>query len=289
VEADAFGRERPRLLGLAYRMIGVLADAEDVVQEVWLRWREAQQAGTTIARPEAWLTTVTTHLALDRLKALRRRREDYIGPWLPEPIVHSPGPEEAAELAETLTFGFFALLDLLGPIDRAVFLLVDVFGVPYSDVAGTVGKTEVACRQIASRARRRVRGGCPRPPSGAERRAADELMAAVLAGDVQGAVAHLLPDAVLISDGGPRRPAARRPVVGAERVARLLINLARRDFRSARATPATVNGDPGLVVDAGGTTDLVAAFEIEDQRVAAIWIVRNPDKLDHIASSPELT
>lgn len=283
VEAvDSFTRARPRLLGLAYRMIGVRADADDVVQEAWLRWQAAEVG--TVERPEAWLTTVTTRLALDRLKAQRRRREDYVGPWLPEPVVLAPGPEETAELAETLTFGFLAVLDRLGPVERAVFLLVDVFGVPYPDVATTVDKTEVACRQIASRARRRVREGHPRAPSGPERRLVDELIAAVLAGDVDATLASLAPDAVLVSDGGPNRRAARRPVVGAERVARLLTNLTQRGFRRARATPITVNGDPGLVVSVGGTLDMVIAFEVEDDRVAAVWIVRNPDKLAHVMS-----
>jgi RNA polymerase sigma-70 factor (ECF subfamily) len=279
---ERFTRARPRLLGLAYRMIGVRADAEDVVQEAWLRWQAADMAA--IERPDAWLTTVTTRLALDRLKAQRRRREDYVGPWLPEPVVLAPGPEETAELAETLTFGFLAVLDLLGPVERAVFLLVDVFGVPYPDVATAVDKTEVACRQLASRARRRVREGHPRAPTGPERRLVDELITAVTAGDVEATLASLAPDVVLVSDGGPNRRAARRPVVGAERVARLLINLTDRAFGRARATPIAVNGDPGLVVSVDGTLDMVIAFEVEDDRVAALWIVRNPDKLEHVMS-----
>jgi len=279
---DCFVRARPRLVGLAYRMLGVRADAEDVVQEAWLRW-QAAEAGT-IERPDAWLTTVTARLALDRLKALRRRREDYVGPWLPEPVVLAPGPEETAELAETLTLGFLALLDRLGPVERAVLLLVDVFGVPYPDVAATVGKSEGACRQIASRARRRVREGHPRSPSGPERRAVDALIAAVLAGDVDATLASLTPDAVLVSDGGPDRYAARRPVAGADRVARFLINLSHKQYRDARATPITVNGDPGLAVSVGGTLDMVVAFEVEDDRVAAVWVVRNPDKLARVLS-----
>jgi RNA polymerase sigma-70 factor (ECF subfamily) len=227
---------------------------------------------------------VTARLALDRLKALRRRREDYVGPWLPEPVVLAPGPEETAELAETLTLGFLALLDRLGPVERTVFLLVEVFGVPYADVAATVGKTEAACRQIASRARRRVREGRPRAPSGPERRAVDGLLAAVLAGDVDATLASLAPDAVLVSDGGPHRQAARRPVVGADRVARLLTNLARREYGRAEATPLTVNGEPGLAVSLGGVLDFVAVFEVQEGRVAAVWVVRNPDKLARLAA-----
>jgi len=282
----AFERSRPRLLGLAYRMTGVLADAEDVVQEAWLRWQAVERG--TIQRPEAWLTTVTARVALDRLRAVRSRREHYVGPWLPEPVVIGPGPEESAELAETLTLGFLTLLERLGPVDRAVFLLVDVFCVPYPEIAAMVDKSEAACRQIASRARRSVRAGHPRPPTAPQRRVVDELIAAVLAGDVDGALARLAPDAVLLSDGGPTRRAARRPVVGADKVARLLINLTRRTYARATATLATVNGDPGLVIALDGEIDSVAAFEVDDGRVAAIWIIRNPDKLTHVGSPSAL-
>lgn len=284
---DAFERARPRLLGLAYRMLGVVADAEDVVQEAWLRWHAA--GPPTVDRPDAWLTTVTTRLALDRLRTLRHRREEYVGPWLPEPIVVAPGPEEAAELAETLTLGFLSLLDCLGPVERAVFLLVDVFGVAYPEVAATVDKTEVACRQIASRARRRLREAHLRPPTGPERRAVDALIGAVLAGDVDAVLARLAPDAVLVSDGGPARRAARRPVVGAERVARFLTNLTQRNSGRAHATPVTVNGDPGIIVAIDGDIDMVAAFEVEHDRVAAVWIIRNPDKLEHLGAPTVLT
>jgi RNA polymerase sigma-70 factor (ECF subfamily) len=284
---EVFERERPRLLGLAYRMIGMLADAEDVVQEAWLRWQAADQVA--IHRPEAWLTTVTTHVALDRLRAVRRRRESYVGPWLPEPVVLQPGPEELTELSESLTLGFLALLDRLGPVERAVFLLADVFAMSYADVSATVGKSEVACRQIASRARRRLATGSFRPPGPTERTVVDELIMAVALGDVAAALARVAPDAVLVSDGGPNRRAARRPVVGGDRVVRFLVNLARRHYEVAQIAPATINGDAGLIVSLNGLVDVALVFEVEKAVVAAIWVIRNPDKLEHLTEPVALT
>lgn len=281
-EVAAFEAARPRLLGLAYRMLGTIGDAEDVVQEAWLRWDAADR--TSIDVPDAWLTTVTTRLALDRLKSAQHRREQYPGPWLPEPLVTQAGPEEAAELADSLTLGFLTLLDRLGPVERAVFLLADVFGLPYSEVAEAVGKTEVACRQIASRSRRRLQGAHPRKPTGAERRIVDELLVAMALGDVPAVLQRLAPDAVCVSDGGPQRRAARRPVVGAERVARFCINVTRKAYRASRVASASINGDPGVIVYVDDAIDCVLAFEVdpESERVATIWIVRAPEKLDHV-------
>ena len=280
-DLDVFLAERPRLVGLAYRMLGTFADAEDVVQEAWLRWQAADR--DSLERPAAWLTTVTTRLALDRLRSLRRRREDYVGPWLPEPIVEGAGPEAAAELADSLTMGFLTVLDRLGPVERAVFLLADVFGTPFADVATAVGKSEAACRQIASRARRRVQGADLRRPEAAERRVVEELLMALVSGDVEGALAKLSPEVVLVSDGGAERHAARRPVVGPKRVARFLANLTRRGLaEGAEVTAATVNGDPGVIVRVGGEVDLVVAFGVHDGQVSDIWAFRNPQKLEHV-------
>ena len=280
LEEDVFEAARPRLLGLAYRMVGTMADAEDVVQEAWLRWNGADQG--SIERPDAWLTTVTARLAIDRIRATSRRREEYVGPWLPEPVVVDAGPEAVAEVADSLTLGFLTLLDHLSPVERAVFLLVDVFRVPYEDVARGVGKSKVACRQIASRARRRLQGASARRPSGEERRIVDELLVALATGDIDAVLARLSPDVVCVSDGGPTRRAARRPVVGADRVARFFVNLARRAYARARVVPAVINGDPGVITYVGEEVDFVAAFEIAGGRVAAIWLVRNPEKLEHV-------
>ena len=282
-----FEANRSRLRGLAYRMTGSLSDADDVVQETWLRWEAADRPA--IGQPAAWLTTVATRLSLDRLKGAARAREAYPGPWLPEPVVREPGPEEAAELADSLTLGFLVLMDRLAPVERAVFVLAEVFDVPYSEIAGVVGKSEAACRQIARRARTRLRGDGPRPhssPHGADRLVLDALLAAVASGDVDGVVAQLAPDVVCLTDGGPHRRAARRPVVGPPRVARLLVNLAQRYEAHVDLRPVVVNGCAGVVLSLDGQVDLVLEIEVEDGLISALHIVRNPDKLyglDHPA------
>lgn len=288
-EADReFHQLRPRLLGLAYRMLGVLADAEDVVQEAWLRWDRADRG--EIASPAAWLTTVTTRLCLDSIRSRERRREDYVGPWLPEPVVLEPGPEEQAEMADSLTLGFLTMLDRLNPVERAVLLLADVFAVPYADVAAAVGKSEVACRQIASRARRRLQSSSPSRSNPSDRAVVDQVLAAFFLGDTEAALARLAPEVVCVSDGGPRRRAARHPIVGPERVARFFTNLAAR-YREAGLSveTAVINGDPGVVISVDGVIDAVAAFEVSDGRVSAIWIVRNPEKLEHVTEPTALT
>ena len=286
-----FEHERPRLTGLAYRMLGTVSDAEDVVQETWLRWQ--RQPVDTIERPEAWLTTVTTRISLDHLRAARRRRESYVGPWLPEPLVSDPGPAETAELADSLRLGFLTLLDQLQPTECAVFLLADVFGVPFADIAPTVGKSEAACRQIASRARQRVRRpavGRPgtAPPRRARQQVVDELLEAVVVGDIDRVVTCLTPDAVCISDGGAEVRAARRPVTGAPRVARFLVNLAHRYPDRVAVRPVSVNGDIGAVITVDARVDLVTAFEVDGDRVAAIRMIRNPDKLTRVEAPATL-
>jgi RNA polymerase sigma-70 factor (ECF subfamily) len=281
--ADIFERERPRLVGLAYRMLGTVADAEDVVQNAWLRWRKIDLS--EVERPEAWLTTVTTRLALDHLRSSRRRRETYVGPWLPEPLVSDAGPAEAAELADSLRLGFLTVLDQLNPVERAVFLLADVFTVPFADIAVTVDKSEVACRQIASRARRRVRHPGPVRHTGSDRQLVEALMGAIAVGDIDQVVRYLTADAVCVADGGATRRAARRPVVGAPRVARLLVNLAHRYEGQLDVRAATINGDVGAVISVDGDVDLVMAFEVDDGSVAAIRLIRNPDKLTHIGTA----
>jgi RNA polymerase sigma-70 factor (ECF subfamily) len=278
---DVFERERPRLIGLAYRMLGTVTDAEDVVQDAWLRWQTVRL--DQLERPEAWLTTVTTRVALDHLRSTRRRRETYVGPWLPEPLVTPAGPEDAAVLAESLRLGFLTVLDQLTPMERAVFLLADVFAMPFAEIAATVDKSEVACRQIASRARRRVRQPTTSHDPDANRAITDALLAAIAVGDVAEVLERLAPDVVCVSDGGAARRAARRPVVGATRVARLLVNLAHRYTGDIEVRTASVNGDAGAVIVVGGEVDVVAAFEIQDRRVVAIRLVRNPDKLAHVA------
>jgi len=282
VAADVFSAARPRLIGLAYRILGSLVDAEDVVSEVWFRWARAECG--TLGRPQAWLTTVTTRVALDHLRARKRRTADYPGPWLPEPIIGAPGPDEVAELADSLTLGFLILLDELGPVERAVFVLADVFAVPYDEIAEVVGKSSAACRQIASRARRRVQAADLPRASGPDRVLIDELLGAVAMGDISGVLARLSPDVVYTADGGPHRRAARRPVETAPRVARLLINLCRRYEGRMEVTPVSVNGDVGYIVEVDGAIDQVLSCSVSEGQVAFIRNMRNPDKLQLIGT-----
>lgn len=270
--------ERPRLLGLAYRILGSRSDAEDVVQEAWLRWAATDHG--TIDRPAAWLTTVTARLALDQLKSARRRREHYVGPWLPEPVVTEGGPEEAAELADSLALGFLAVLEELEPVARVVWLLTEVFAYPSAEVAEVVGRSPAACRQIASRARRRLRRPAGRRPTPEEQSVVDRLLAAVAVGDVAAATALLDDRVVLVTDGGPGRHAARRPVVGPARVVRLLCNVAKRYVPGTAVEPAFLNAAPGhLVRLPSGVPDAAIVADVDGGRITAIWVVNNPDKL----------
>ena len=284
---DPFEAARPRIRGLAYRMLGTLADAEDVTQDTWLRWQAAD--GAHIVNAEAWLITAATRLCLDRLRSAARTREIYPGPWLPEPIVTDQGPECAAELSESLTLGFLVLLDQLAPVERAVFVLADVFKVPYAEIAATVGRSPAACRQIASRARRRLRPDRPPgPAAAADRELVDGLLRALASGDVNEVVARLAPQVVCLTDGGPGRRAARRPVTGSDRVARFLAGVARRYGRHLAARPAVVGGAAGAILSADGATEQVMAVTSRDGVITAIYFVGNPDKLTSAGRLPLL-
>ena len=274
---------RPRIRGLAYRMLGTLADADDVAQDTWLRWQAA--GGAHIANAEAWLVTAATRLCLDRLRSAARAREIYPGPWLPEPIV-TDGPEDAAELSDSLTLGFLVLLDQLAPVERAVFVLADVFEVPYAEIAATVGRSQAACRQIASRARRRLRPDKqPNQAAAADRELVNGLLRALASGDVNQVVARLAPQVVCITDGGPNRRAARRPVTGSGRVARLLISLAPR-YRHLATRPAVVGGSAGAILSAGDTVEQVMAVTSKSGIITSVYFVGNPDKLTSVGHPP---
>jgi RNA polymerase sigma-70 factor (ECF subfamily) len=281
---ELFAQERPALLGVAYRMLASLTDAEDVVQEAWLRWSTTDQA--KIANPAAWLTTVTTRLSLDRLRTVRRRREAYVGPWLPEPVATRAGPEEHAEMAESLSLAFLIVLDTLTPVERAVFLLADVFRMSFADVAETVGKTPEACRQIASRARRKVQGKVPPPVSATDHDLLERLLAATASGDVDRLMALMDADVVFVSDSGPHRHAARRPVRGADRVVRLVINLAPR-FGPAPVSVMLVNNRPSIVIHHGDGPVVVQA-DHRGGRITVIRVMMNPDKLAGLSAVPLL-
>jgi RNA polymerase sigma-70 factor (ECF subfamily) len=282
---EDFERERSRLVGLAYRITGSRTAAEDVVQDAWLRWHRADR--TSIVRPAAWLTTVTSRLALDHLRAAGRSRETYVGPWLPEPTSVELDPSERAELAESLSLGFLTVLERLGPTERVVFLLADVFGVPFEEIAQVVERTPEACRQVASRARSRVRDG--RPRFGASDEQAWQVVVAFLAaaqhGDLDSLVSLVSEDAVSLSDGGARHRAARRPVV-AERIPRLFVNLAARMPSGTDVRLEVINGEPGVVLSLDGEPYQAMAFTVEGGLISRIWTVRNEDKLHGLDRPP---
>ncbi|MCO8126923.1 RNA polymerase sigma factor SigJ [Acidimicrobiia bacterium EGI L10123] len=281
--AAVFDAERPRLVALAYRMLGTPDDADDVVQDAWLRWAATDRSA--IAEPAAWLTTVTTRLAIDRLRSAQRRREVYVGPWLPEPVAagDEDEPYVAAASADSLTLAFLTVLERLQPVERAVLLLHDVFGYPFAEVAASVGRSEPATRQIARRARERVRADGPerdRAPDAAQaERLSGAFLGAVIEGDVDGLRRLLADDVVHLSDGGPHRRAARRPVVGAPKVARLLVNLAKRAQPGTRSAPVQVNGEPGWYVTVDGAPEMLLVPSFRDGRVSQVFAILNPDKL----------
>ena len=291
---DTFERERARLTGLAYRITGSLVDAEDVVQETWIRW--AAQDTAAVDNPAGWLTTVSSRLAIDHLRAQRRRREVYVGPWLPDPVRTARDPEEAAELADSLTLGFLVLLDSLGPYERVALLLGDVFGEPYPAIAKILGKSEPACRQLVSRARRKLhsaRPGAGAPPSPASADLLGQLMYSVLAGDEERTLSLLHPDVVLISDAGPARHAARQPIAGAEQVGRLLKVTWQRFGFKIRSSPderlparlLEVNSSPSLVLDSP-EGPIVITGEASGGQITSLWVRLNPDKTAALEDRP---
>ena len=279
---DPLAPHRGRLLGLAYRMLGSRSDAEDVVQDAYLRFAGAQD----VHNPEAFLVTVVTRLCLDRLKSAKAQREVYVGPWLPEPVFDAEGlsADATTELADDLSFALLLALDRLSPLERAAFLLHDVFDTPFSEIAATLGRTEASCRQLASRARRAVRDNRP-PPARAPDNHARLLQAfgeAVASGNVTQLAALLREDAVALTDGGGRKTAARNPIRGAERIARFFIGIAAKNAgHDMRIEPAMINGAAGALLYLDGELDNTMSMAIDGDRIAAIYIVRNPDKLRH--------
>ena len=282
---DTFPAHREHLFGVAYRMLGSVVDAEDVVQEAFLRWSAVD--GARIRSPRAYLTTVTTRLAIDRLRSAQHRRESYVGPWLPEPLVaEGNGPAEVTVLADSLTTAFLVLLERLDPVERAVFLLHDVFGYPFDEVAGVVERPASTCRQIASRARSRLadeRRARFAPTPAEEQRLVLAFSMAATVGDLDGLLGVLAEDVVLWSDGGATHHAARRPVVGAGRVARFVANVSARLPADGTLRMVRLNGDPGLVVTTPAGPHLALSLELGATGIRAIHAVVNPDKLQHLA------
>jgi RNA polymerase sigma-70 factor (ECF subfamily) len=284
---DAFARHRSLLFTVAYEMLGSAADAEDVVQETWLRWADVDHA--VVRDPRAYLVRIITRQALNRLRTLARRREEYVGEWLPEPLVTDPDVAADVELAESLSIAMLTVLETLGPAERAVFVLREVFETPYEEIAEAIGKSSAAVRQIAHRARDHVAARRPRMPvSTTEQQAAvDRFLAAVRHGDLQGLLDVLAPDVVVVADGGGVVPAARRPVEGAERVAGLLI----RGLRSVDFETAAVwlNGSPAIRIDAGTAFNAAVSVAVEDRRITRIYVVANPQKLARLDGVTALT
>lgn len=287
MEPDALARElqahRRRLVGLAYRMLGSLAEAEDVVQEAWLRLASADD----VRDVGPWASTVVSRLCLDRLRSARVRRETYVGPWLPEPVVQpaEPGPAEVVERDDSVRLALLVVLERLTPEQRVALVLHDVLALPFSEVAAVLGTTVPTARQHAARARRVVADAAPpRPvPLDRQRAVVSAFASAAAGGDLDALLRVLAPDVVLTSDGGGRVRAALRPVVGAEKVARLLAGLVTQGAGRLEVVPVLVNGEVGLVVRLadGGTVDVtVVVPHVDEQgRVAAVDMVRNPEKL----------
>jgi RNA polymerase sigma-70 factor (ECF subfamily) len=280
---------RSRLEAIAYRMLGSMAEAEDAVQETYLRWHRQDQAQqvSEIREPKAWLITTLTRHCIDRLRAAKVQRESYVGMWLPEPVVQEPvlQPVDRLELAETLSMAMLMMLERLSPDERAAFLLHEVFETDYADVARILGKTEAACRQLVHRAKDRVKAGKPRfAPSRAEQeKVMEAFRRAVASGDVAGLAALFSSDATLYTDGGGKVTATINPVHGADKIARFFIGVSKKYPEDARIVPRLVNGSLGYVIYLGDRVLQANHFEFDGGRIVAVHIVRNPDKLRHLA------
>ncbi|MEV7429986.1 MULTISPECIES: RNA polymerase sigma-70 factor [unclassified Nocardioides] len=279
--ADDFATYRNLLFTVAYELLGSAADAEDVLQEAWLRWAEVDLA--EVRDPRAYLVRVVTRQGLNRLRTLARRREAYVGPWLPEPLLTVPDVAEDVELADSVSTAMLLVLETLTPTERAVFVLREVFDVPYDEIAAAVDKSPAAVRQVAHRARSHVEARRPRVSvSRAEQRAVvDRFLAAARTGDLASLVEALAPDVVLTSDGGGLRSAARRPITGRDKVLRFLLGVV-PEGGDVRMDAVEVNGSPALRFVIDGVLDTVATLLVEDGAVTGIYVVRNPEKLERL-------
>jgi RNA polymerase sigma-70 factor (ECF subfamily) len=291
---DAFEEHRNLLFAVAYRMLGTAADAEDAVQDAWLRWSAGDRS--EVADPKAYLVRITTNVALDRLRSAQVRRETYVGPWLPEPMLTSPDVAEDAELSESVSMAMLVVLETLSPLERAVFILKEVFGYPFAEIARALDRSETSVRQLGTRARKHVEARRPRfEAGGAERRAATErFLDAVLGGDINRLMEVLAPDVALWSDGGGKVRAPRRAIFGADKVGRFLAGIsgvayegvAAGDMRFERVE---INGEPAVVV--AGPAGPISAFTVDidpDGHVQTIHLVANPDKLRALAEGRRL-
>jgi RNA polymerase sigma-70 factor (ECF subfamily) len=288
---DVFVRHRDLLFTIAYEITGSVADAEDVVQESYLRWQDAARGETEIRNPRAYLARIATRQALNRMRGIARRREEYVGPWLPEPLVTAPDVAEDAVLADSVSMAMMVVLDSLTPDERAVFVLREVFAFGHDEIAEAIGKTPAAVRQIAHRARSGVQARRPVPdsPTPQTRRAqevTEQFMRAAATGSLQDLLDVLAPDVVLTSDSGGKVSANRRPVVSADKVGRFLLGIrAKGAVGDIRYEPVLVNGRPGVLGYLDGVLDTVVTWDVVDDRIAAIYLIRNPDKVGSAQAS----
>ncbi|MEU9109767.1 RNA polymerase sigma-70 factor [Streptomyces xanthophaeus] len=286
---EVFVAHRNLLFTVAYEMLGSAVDAEDVLQETWLRWVGVDLGQVRDHR--AYLVRITTRQSLNRLRAMMRRRETYVGPWLPEPLLTAPDVAQDVELAESLSMALMLVLETLSPTERAVFVLREAFGTGYEEIAAAVDKSPAAVRQIAHRARRHVDARRPRRAvsPGEARAVVESFRRALESGDLQGLLDVLAPDVVYVGDGGGVKQSALRPVMGCAQVARIIRRVTTRTRGTLALGPTVVNGSPALAVRLGGEIDGVMAIRVEDARITGLYLVRNPEKLSRVMSETALT
>lgn len=289
-ETDVFEEHRPVLMGVAYRMLGRVADAEDVLQEAWLRWSGADRAA--VRDPRGYLVRITTRLAVDRLRQIKARGEAYTGPWLPEPLVTdlagtAADAEERAVLADSVSLAVLVVLETLSPLERAVFVLREAFGYPYAEIAGLLGRSESAVRQLAGRARRHVEERRPRyEVDPVQRRDLTErFLAAAAGGDLKALMELLAPDVRLVGDSGGKARAPLRVLHSADKVGRFLAGVARQGIPDLSVRFLEVNGGPALLALSGGRPDSLFQLDVADGRIQCVYIIRNPDKLRTLAGA----
>jgi RNA polymerase sigma-70 factor (TIGR02957 family) len=286
---DAFVAHRNLLFTVAYEMLGSAADAEDVLQETWLRW--ADVVVDEVREPRAYLVRITTRLSLNRIRSMARRRETYVGPWLPEPLLTSPDVAEDVELADSVSTAMLLVLETLTPTERAVFVLREVFDLPYDEIADAVDKSPAAVRQIAHRARNHVDARRPREVVDSEQRKVvmERFMAAVSTGDLQSLMDVLAPDVVLITDGGGVKQAALQPIHGADKVLRFMAGVLAQAPGQPRAETTTVNGASALRFLLDDELDTIATMRIDGGKVTGLYLVRNPHKLGRVEEEVPLS
>jgi RNA polymerase sigma-70 factor (TIGR02957 family) len=295
-DAETFEAHRDLLFGVAYRMLGTVADAEDAVQDAWLRWSAAPRGD--VAQPRAYLTRIITNTSLNRLRSARARRETYAGPWLPEPLLTqvSPDSSERAELTESVSLAMLVVLESLTPQERAVFVLREVFGFGYAQIGAALGRSDVSVRQLAHRAREHVQARRPRfeVDRGQQREVTQRFLDAAVGGDIDRLMAVLAPEVILTSDGGGLARAAHRPIAGAGKVARFLAAISSRpyqgiDISAMKIEMAEINGGPGLLITFGSRVLVAATWQVAGGQVTAIQLVTNPDKLRAISAGRMLS